>query len=576
MKSRTLSRAIAAPPVCLAMAVLMLALCAAAHAQTCVGLGQAAPYNVFVLGDMSGMDSDTEGSIAVGGNLSLYNYSIGALLPQSPKPQALTVRGSVNFINGAIWGNATVGEDFVTYQAGFANGSLAPAGTPLPVDFASAADELNSLSTSLAALPQTGTLDDYYSNITMTGTDPSLNVFTLNTDWIGRLVIDAPEGSVVLINARGNNYWLANFGVSFVRPITLIYNFPDSTWLGFDAIDPRGTILAPRAQLYFANGAIDGQVIVGSWPQGQYWYIAQSNLAPFTCIPMARKPYCELSNSAVPEPACAGVVSVPAAGEQGTLFFEDLWPTNGDLDFNDQVVSFNQQMVVNVNGQVTSMLATFNLLAVGATIHNGLYFHLPLPFNSASSIILSDSSGAQTRISPMPGEHELVLKLTDDTFKLFAGATAYVNTEASNPTHRGLALSVLVNFAAPVSLDTSTAPYDVYIARTDVPGHQIHLPQYPGTDTMDTTLFGKFDDRSVRGGVHFINEHGLPFALHIPTNVPWPQERVRVDRLFPDLSEFARTGGTSDEAWYKTNLHTEYEFTQGAGNTLPPLPILTW
>ena len=51
-----------------------------------INLDGAAPYNLFVLGDVNKSNSDTEGRLAAAGNVTLENYSIGDRITPSPDP----------------------------------------------------------------------------------------------------------------------------------------------------------------------------------------------------------------------------------------------------------------------------------------------------------------------------------------------------------------------------------------------------------------------------------------------------------------------------------------------------------
>jgi hypothetical protein len=68
----------------------------------------------------------------------------------------------------------------------------------------------------------------------------------------------------------------------------------------------------------------------------------------------------------------AGIASTRSA-QAGMIMFEDGWPYNGDLDFNDQAIAYSFIEQTDAKGNVTNIRATFNVLAVGSTLHNGLY-----------------------------------------------------------------------------------------------------------------------------------------------------------------------------------------------------------
>ena len=281
-----------------------------------------------------------------------------------------------------------------------------------------------------------------------------------------------------------------------------------------------------------------------------------------------------LSSAAVAEvtPSCQAHVYGPASDEHGMIFFEDRWPSKGDDDFNDQSVTYNQDLALDQDGRVTELLATFNVLSVGATLHNGLYLHLPLPASTPVTIVRTDDAGQQTTLTPMAGEHELVIELSHDTRQLFADAGGYINTEAASPVRASHAFNVHLTFGTPAVLDTSLIPYDVFLARSDDFGHQIHLAEHAGTDRMDAALFGTADDRSTLAA-HFIDQRGLPFALTVPSAARWPLERRSIDLGYPDIIGFAQSGGATNLDWYSTNLVAGELYTHGAQGALPPAPV---
>jgi LruC domain-containing protein len=235
------------------------------------------------------------------------------------------------------------------------------------------------------------------------------------------------------------------------------------------------------------------------------------------------------------DPAFASVSFAPARGEFAMLLFEDNWPQNGDLDFNDQVVAYNFAFGQDEAGHTISLLARFRLLANIAGLHNGLYLHLPISALAGATMVRTQD-GISSAQAPVADEHALVIPIVADTSTL-----------------RGSSIDVLVHFAHPVDLDVSTAPFDLFIARTDNFRHQIHLPTYGGTERMDRRLFGTENDGS-SSERHFVNRNGLPFALHVPQFVPWPQETVAIDRVYPDIVAFAASGGTQHTDWYLNNV----------------------
>jgi LruC domain-containing protein len=282
-------------------------------------------------------------------------------------------------------------------------------------------------------------------------------------------------------------------------------------------------------------------------------------------------------------PACDAVVYSPAQGVHGTVLFEDNWPDNGDLDFNDQAVTYSFELAtVSSDHRVIALDATFNVLAVGATFHNGLYLHLPgAHIADVDSASFAGSDGSALSAVPVAGESELVFEIVNDTRTLFARQDSFINTSDASATQTASkAVELHVVFKAPVSLDTAAAPFDLFIARSANYAWQIHKPEFAGTSAATSFLAGKLgsgDDGSNSGlnaGRYFVNTLGMPFALQIPATLDWAQETRAIDSVYRDLLGFASSAGGSNTNWYSSgNVDSGRLFTTGAGATTPPSPI---
>jgi|GEM_PF-2950708 len=282
---------------------------------------------------------------------------------------------------------------------------------------------------------------------------------------------------------------------------------------------------------------------------------------------------------------CSSVVYVPAQKTFGSLLFEDNWPNNGDLDFNDQTIAYNYELALDASKSVVALYATFDVLAVGANFQNGLYLRLPgvSPSTIASAMLVA-SDGTSAPATLIIGEPDVVIQITPDTRTLFAHHASFnfINTDPALPTQTASrALQVQIKFNAATSLDTSAAPYDLFIARTANYDWQIHLPIYSGTALAQVylaTLFGTGADGSNQGrnkGRYFVNTSGMPFALDVPEAIKWAVEKKPIDDVYLDLGGFASSAGKSNKDWYSSgHVDTSFQFTSGGGSP-PPAPVFT-
>jgi len=272
-------------------------------------LGPAQDYNLFILGDATGVYSDSEGRVAIGGNASFTGYSIGISYPPAASPNALVVNGNLTFTDGTVYGGV--------HHGGTANltrvdveGSVTQ---DQPIDFAAARTELTALSSFLATQSTNGTINPTGARgLTLTGTSSTLNVFNLTAEQFasanGRgLDIVSPVGSTVLINVAGTSPSLANFqmyvngSASETNPQinNILFNFSQATTLTDSNVSIYGSVLAPNADLNFGynhiNGTLVGKSLKGNIQANNYPF--KGNLPP-----------------AVPEPSSIVLLGICGAG----------------------------------------------------------------------------------------------------------------------------------------------------------------------------------------------------------------------------------------------------------------------
>lgn len=245
-------------------------------------LGVAKDYNLFVFENVSQPSSDTEGKVAVGGNAFFANYSIGDKLPPN-SGDVLIVGGHLEFLSGAIYngnvvyGNTTNLTDSNFFAVSVTGGTIEQGN---PIDFLAARAYLENLSTAISGYTANGSVTMQWGGLSLVGTDPFLNVFEVSgadLSTANNVTIDAPNGSVVLVNIDGTTVnWSGGLTVNGTSMTNVLYNFYEATLITIQGIDVRGSILAPFAHVNFAAGVQNGQMICKSL-EG----MGQFNLAQF-------------------------------------------------------------------------------------------------------------------------------------------------------------------------------------------------------------------------------------------------------------------------------------------------------
>ncbi|MGE5458002.1 MAG: choice-of-anchor A family protein, partial [Methanococcaceae archaeon] len=234
-----------------------------------IDLGVAAGFNVFVLGNLTQPSSDTQGRVAAGGDVTLSNYSVGDQLPNSNGTVDVLIAGhNLTYTSGAVYnGNVVYGNasNLPVSLVSISNGTVRKDN---PIDFASAGAYLENLSSQLSTKAVNGTTKFEWGGLTLTGTDPFLNVFVVSGSDLSAansMAITVPNGAVVLVNISGTNVsWTGGLTVTGTEISNVLYNFYQATSLKLQGLDIRGSLLAPLADVNFVSGVINGQFIAKS------------------------------------------------------------------------------------------------------------------------------------------------------------------------------------------------------------------------------------------------------------------------------------------------------------------------
>lgn len=241
------------------------------------------------------------------------------------------------------------------------------------------------------------------------------------------------------------------------------------------------------------------------------------------------------------DPTRAYLSHFPVSGRQ-TIAYEDMWPVQGDYDFNDMVVSVKSTLIKDAAGEWLSAEYEIALDAFGAGIESGLALRLTdvNKANLNSNIISSVSGNAS--IDPNVSNGIIVFSDPDD-----------VRSQYYNNTESGLmsppdTVRFTINFAS-----NNGASYlnDFYIFHRLERGREIHLPGYGGTAVADQSLYSTGDD--VNGTYKTVN--GLPWAMDLVLdgeNFQHPLEKIDMITAYPKFSQWAGSAGASNTDWYQT------------------------
>ena len=247
----------------------------------------------------------------------------------------------------------------------------------------------------------------------------------------------------------------------------------------------------------------------------------------------------------------ASVSYFPGATSSALLTYEDQWPSTTDLDFNDVVVRAHYRLERNAAGNVVSLHAVYDPVALGGELSNGLA--LQLPTSRAGVTARRRVAGGAWETLVLEGDTNATTILSPNLRELFGNNLGRINSLSGQAFVPGQRLELEVAFSPPAPLSVAAAPFDVFVFRAGDFAHQIHFPQYAGTAAMNTALFNSAQDASTPSR-RFVHVSGVPAALNLMTTTRYPLEGVAISALFPDILSFAGSGGATHTNFYASSV----------------------
>ncbi len=245
-------------------------------------LSVATNFNLFTFQDANLSGTEAAGRVAVGGNATLTNFGVGYGLPNSNGSRDdLIVNNNLTYTNGQVLnGNLVYGNSETLNDVTIPNGTAFQGS-----DFDFTAVQVNETveSSVLAARPDNGQVQSANGTLSLLGTDPTINVFTVPGDLLANastVTITAPQGSVVIINVSGTSDQIENLGLTLSGTDNqhVVWNFSQATSLNISGVEVAGSVLAPLANVSFNSGGLDGTLVANSVTGGGEFHNAPSQV----------------------------------------------------------------------------------------------------------------------------------------------------------------------------------------------------------------------------------------------------------------------------------------------------------
>ncbi|SNZ01276.1 LruC domain-containing protein [Flagellimonas pacifica] len=228
----------------------------------------------------------------------------------------------------------------------------------------------------------------------------------------------------------------------------------------------------------------------------------------------------------------------PAMNSVGKIAFEDLWPSQGDYDFNDLVMSYAFNLIANAEGLITKIEADFTVDNIGGALENGFAFVLPIAPSKIESIegqvlnsnyISVNANGTETGTDP------------DESVIFVVGNAKEM---------QGQTISMTIDFTTSVTpQEIGSVPFNAFLVVNGDRTKEVHLPDMaPTSKGGHLGTFQDFSDPNV--GRYYKTETNLPWAINIYAGFTAPPESIPITLQYPKFVNWANSGGTQNLDWY--------------------------
>lgn len=267
-------------------------------------------------------------------------------------------------------------------------------------------------------------------------------------------------------------------------------------------------------------------------------------------------------------------VFYPGASSYVTLAYEDNWPLAGDYDMNDVVMAYRTTQYVSAQNQVVRYDIEGELLAMGASYHNGFAVRLAGVPTSAvwQAGVVFQINGELVLANPVEAsvvgqDSDAVLIVSEDLWQniTLASGCLFYRTQDGCTDKQDFRFKISVPLTTPVALaQAPTGKLDPFIFATNETYHgssfggqpgrglEVHLKNHAPTGHVNSSYLGTQDDASNSDtGIYFSTSTGLPWALEIPVLWKHPKEYVDLLEAYADFEAFATSSGEAGGVWYQ-------------------------
>lgn len=222
----------------------------------------------------------------------------------------------------------------------------------------------------------------------------------------------------------------------------------------------------------------------------------------------------------------------------GTYAFEDLWPNQGDYDFNDLVINYRFTNVLNADDKVVESYWDFKIKNIGGSLKNGFGIEIDMDKSVVDEIlgqyftenmINTDGSGLEN------GQEKAVVIVFDNAWKNEVGTEFRLTIKYTTP-----------------QIESQIMAYNPFMFVDQDRGREVHMSNFPPTDLANFDYFGTADDTSdPASGRFYKNGTNLPWGINIIHDFVYPKEKHAINLGYTKFANWAESGGSEYADWYK-------------------------
>ena len=235
-----------------------------------------------------------------------------------------------------------------------------------------------------------------------------------------------------------------------------------------------------------------------------------------------------------------------------TLIAEDMWPFKGDYDFNDLVLLYRWNYVIDASSNIKEITFRYQVKARGAAHDNGFAFSFDTDESNVESVtggiyvnnfITLNSNGTEASSSSSTSSCFVITDKLENNLPLW---NTYPNEPMSTPVWIDFRI-VFTNAIDPAVLNTFN-PFMISQKRRQV---EIHLAHYMPTNLVDTDFFGRADDASdIANGISYVTSDGMPWVLEVPEDFQYVIENIDLSQAYVNFPLWVQSSGSSAADWY--------------------------